>query len=358
MNDKNHSYFMSQALHLASLGRCTVSPNPMVGCVIVQNNTIVGSGFHQKAGQPHAEIIALKNAGEKSQHALMYVTLEPCCHFGRTPPCVNAIIEAGIQKVIVACLDPNPLVSGKGIKALEKAGIAVEIGINEKEAIQLNKIFFHYIKHKTPFVISKWAMSLDGKTAVNENDDKQISGLKSRYHTQALRHQTDAILIGAHTAIHDDPHLSVRFLENDRKIEKQPTRIILCGHQSFSPNLKIFNTPAQSKTILVATEKTRQLFLRHQSENTEILILPETHDNAISLPDLLIALGKKEMTSILVEGGMHVHNSFFKENLVNEAHVYLSPYFIGNFNHKKPVKIISFDSFDEDFYFKTENNDV
>lgn len=358
MGEKNHSYFMSQALQLASRGQCTVSPNPMVGCVIVQNDTIVGSGFHQKAGQPHAEIIALKDAGEKSRNALMYVTLEPCCHFGKTPPCINAIIEAGIQKVIVACLDPNPLVSGKGIEALKKAGIAVETGINEKEAIQLNKIFFHYIKHKKPFVISKWAMSLDGKTIVNENDVKQISGLKSRYHTHALRHQVDAILVGAHTAIHDDPQLSVRFLEDDRKIEKQPTRIILCGHHSLPSNLKIFNAFAESKTILAVTEKTSHLFLHHQSENTEVLILPETDDHTVSLPDLLSALGKKTIASILVEGGMSLHNSFFKENLVNETHVYLSPYFIGNFSHKKPVKIISSDFMGEDFYFNAENHYV
>lgn len=358
MHEKNHSCFMSQALQLASRGRCTVSPNPMVGCVIVQDDTIIGSGFHQKAGQPHAEIIALNNAGEKSQNAVMYVTLEPCCHFGRTPPCINAIITAGIQKVIVACLDPNPLVSGKGIEALKKAGIVVEVGINEKEAIQLNKIFFHYVKHKTPFVISKWAMSLDGKTVVNKNDDKKISGLKSRYHTHALRHQTDAILIGANTAIHDDPQLSVRLLENDHKIEKQPARIILCGHQPLPSTLKIFNMNPESKTILAVTEKTKQLFLHHQSEKIEILILPETDNHAISLPDLLTALGKKAITSILVEGGMHVHNSFFKENLINETHVYLSPLFIGNLGHKKPVKVTSSDSLDEDFYFIAENEYV
>lgn len=357
MNEKNHSYFMSHALRLASGGQCTISPNPMVGCVIVQNGTIVGSGFHQKAGQAHAEIIALNNADEKSQQATMYVTLEPCCHFGKTPPCVHAIIKARIKKVIVACIDPNPLVSGKGIEALRKAGIIVEIGINEKEAIELNKIFFHYIKHKKPFVISKWAMSLDGKTVVHENDDKQISGLKSHYHTHALRHQTDAILIGAHTAIHDDPALTVRFLEQDRKIEKQPVRIILCGHHSMPSQLKIFNT-SESKTILVVTEKTKYLFQHHQSRNTEILTLPENSDHTISLPDLLTALGKKEIASVLVEGGMLVHNNFFKENIVNETHIYLSPYFIGDLNHKKPMKIISTGSLDDDFYFKAENNGV
>lgn len=357
MSDNNHSHFMSLALQLALRGRYTVSPNPMVGCVIVHDNTIVGSGFHQKAGQSHAEIIALKQAGEKARHATLYVTLEPCCHFGKTPPCIHAIIDAGIQTVIIACLDPNPLVSGKGVLALQSSGIIVAVGVHEKEAVHLNKIFFHYIKYKTPFVMCKWAMSLDGKTSVNHNDDKQLSGLKSRYHTHQLRHQTDAILIGAHTALQDDPALTVRLLENNKHIEKQPIRIILCGHQSFLPHLKIL-TETQSKTILAVTEKTKHLFLQYQSDNTEILILPESEHYFISLPDLLIALGKKEITSLLVEGGMRVHNNFFKESLVNETHVYLSPFFIGDCDYKKPIKIIEHHQLDNDFYFVSENNHV
>lgn len=358
MYEKNHSDFMLYALQLASLGQCTVSPNPMVGCVIVQNNIIVGSGFHQKAGEPHAEIIALRNAGEKSCNALMYVTLEPCCHFGKTPPCTTAIIKARIQKVIVACLDPNPLVSGKGIKALKNAGITVEIGLQEKEAIALNKIFFHYIKHKKPYVISKWAMSLDGKTIVNENDDKQLSGLQSRYHTHSLRHKTDAILIGANTAIQDDPALTVRFMADHSEMEKQPIRIILCGTHSFPAHLKILNTATNSKTILVTTKKAKHLFQKHQSETIELLILPENIDDTVSLPHLLSALGKKNITSLLVEGGMQVHNNFFKEDLVNETHVYLTPYFVGSLNQKKPLKIITSNSLGEDFYCKAEKTDV
>ena len=170
---------MQEALMLARRGRYTALPNPMVGCVIVKNDTIIGRGFHEKPGSAHAEILALAEAGSNAKDASVYVTLEPCCHFGRTPPCVDALISAGIKEVFVACLDPNPLVSGRGAQRLRDAGISVEIGLCGEAAFELNRMFFHYITHQTPYVVAKWAMSLDGKMAVNPGDDRQLSSENS-----------------------------------------------------------------------------------------------------------------------------------------------------------------------------------
>ena len=226
MNHLSDSDYMSTALSLAERGRYTVSPNPMVGCVIVKDGKIVGKGFHLKAGDPHAEILALREAGADANAATAYVSLEPCCHYGKTPPCTDALIKAGIKKVYAACLDPNPLVAGKGIQQLKNANIEVETGLHEKEASQLNEIFFHYIRRQQPSVIAKWAMSLDGKTVTHTEDSRDISGNTSREYSHQTRQQVDAILIGAGTAICDDPELTVRYPADTSSL-RQPLRVVL-----------------------------------------------------------------------------------------------------------------------------------
>ena len=341
-----HTHYMSLALQLAAQGRLTVSPNPMVGCVIVKNNQIIGQGFHQYRGGPHAEVIALQQAGSAAKDADVYVTLEPCCHYGKTPPCTNALIDAGVKNVYVACLDPNPLVKGKGIELLKLIGMNVEVGLFEKEASALNEIFFHYMIAKKPFVIAKWAMSLDGKTAVNDNDDKQISNEHSKQITHELRQQVDAILVGANTVLTDNPQLTNRCHPCDR-IEHQPVRVILAGKKYFPENLNVL-TSTVGKTI-IATTKTTLPYVSHL--NVETLLIPENDDQQIHLPSLLDELAKKDITSLLVEGGMTVHQSFLKENLINKLCVHLAPKLIATLPKKKFIRIQQSYQAGDDFHF-------
>lgn len=329
-----HAQLMSLALQLAEKGRLTVSPNPMVGCVIVNDDQIVGQGYHQQAGKPHAEIIALREAKEKAINATAYVTLEPCCHFGRTPPCVNALISAGIKKVFIACLDPNPLIAGQGIAALQAAGIEVYAGIAGSQAKQLNEVFFHYITQQRPFVIAKWAMSLDGKTITAEDDDRQITSLEAQIHTHQLRQQMDAILIGACTAVHDNPQLTVRLPAST----KQPTRIILAGKQYLPPHLKVFNKELGGKTIVAAPNKDS---IKDLPSHVEIISLPN-NEGLVDLPMLLNELAKREICSLLIEGGMKIHESFFKEKLVNKIQVYVAPVIISTLDQKRPINITQY----------------
>jgi len=347
----NHSpnAYMTLALQLAARGRATVSPNPMVGCVIVKNEHIVGQGWHERVGGPHAEIVALQAAGEKAADATAYVTLEPCCHHGRTPPCTDALIRAGVKEIYAASLDPNPLVAGKGVAALRAAGIKVNIGLCATEATALNEIFFHYIKYKKPLVIAKWAMSLDGKMVTHQNDTRQISGHESTMHTHQTRQMVDAILIGAKTARLDNPELTARF--HNEHNNKQPLRIILTGKEKLSIDLKIFATNAPAKTLLVATEENAAHY--QQMDHIEIITAAKNQQGLIDLPELLTHLGNREITSLLVEGGAHVHQSFFQENLVNKIQVYLAPTIIGNLEKKLALGSMDINFLGKDIFINT-----
>lgn len=346
MNTSIHDRYMSLALHLAEQGRLTVSPNPMVGCVIVKNNQIIGQGFHQHTGNHHAEVLALQQAGREAKGSSVYVTLEPCCHYGRTPPCATALIEAGVDKVYVSCLDPNPLVSGKGIQLLQSANIDISVGLFEKEAAALNEVFFHYITHKKPFVIAKWAMSLDGKTSTNKLDDKEISGDISKHVTHKMRQQVDAILVGQNTILIDNPQLTSR----NAMSTKQPVRIVLAGKKKLPVKLNIF-TNASSRTLIVTTKQTLHNVSHIKDSHVDLLIIPENNYQQINLPVLLDELAKLGISSLLVEGGMTVHQSFLEENLVNKIYVYLSPKLIGLFSKKKSIQIQHSYKAGEDFHF-------
>lgn len=341
--------YMAAALQLAEHGRLTVSPNPMVGCILVKNNRIVGEGFHQRAGAPHAEVLALQQAQSQARDAVAYITLEPCCHYGRTPPCTQALIEAGIKKVYVACEDPNPLVAGKGITALRAAGIEVETGSYAAEAKRLNEIFFHFIHQKRPFVIAKWAMSLDGKTITHPHDARDISGARSHDMSHRIRQQVDAILIGANTAIHDDPLLTARFA--DEAVLKQPVRVVLSSRGNLPMNLKLFDPSMPAKTIVATTTDVDQKWLaKITKKNIDVLILPKNKNAQVDLPSLLSELGKKEITSLLVEGGMTVHTNFFNDNLVNKIEVHLAPVIIGALEKKKTLAQITVAHIDSDLH--------
>ncbi len=321
-----HNLFMQEALQLAERGRYSALPNPMVGCVVVKDGQIVGRGFHEKSGKPHAEIHALREAGDQAKDATLYVTLEPCNHFGRTPPCTDAIIKAGITKVFVACLDPNPLVAGQGIQKLKAHGITVHIGILEQAAKALNQIFFHYITTKTPYIIAKWAMSLDGKIAVNPGDNRQLSNEHSMHDLHELRHRTPGILIGAATALADNPSLTVRFGD----VKRQPQRIVLNSKGDLPNTLKLFDGSLPGKTWLICAE---EMIANYPQATTEIIHC-KTKNGHIDLLSLLKILGERELAAVLVEGGKQVLDSFFEENLVNEVVTYVTPWIIGNFPHK------------------------
>lgn len=334
-------HYMQHALRLAEKGRYTCSPNPMVGCVIVRDDHIIAEGWHQMAGQAHAEINALNNCSTDLSNAAMYVTLEPCCYQGRTAPCVNAIVQSGLKHVYVACLDPNPLVAGLGVKQLRQAGITVEIGLAEEAAKQLNRDFFHYITQQKPYVIAKWAMSIDGKLATAKGDSKWISNAKSRQVVHQLRRQVDAIVIGANTAIKDDPQLTVRLTDVDLTAEQQPARIVLDGKTPLPRNLKLFSAELNNGTYL-ASELLQQ-------------------DN-YQLSDLLTKLATMEMKNILVEGGANTLSRFFAEELIEEIHCFIAPIVIGGgatpFNqtgvdtisHAEKFRLITSQRIDDDLY--------
>lgn len=297
---------MQRALELAEQGRYTCAPNPMVGCVIVRDGKIVGEGFHYKAGQAHAEVLALQQAGEQAVGATVYVTLEPCAHVGRTGPCADALIQAKVAEVIVACVDQNPKVSGKGIEKLQSAGISVRVGELAQQAQELNKIFFHYIKTGLPFVIAKWAMSLDGKIATHTHDSKWITSEAARQHAHELRQAMGAVIVGSGTVLADDPQLTVR-LDN---VLAQPLRIVLDARGRCPISAKIFSSELPGKTLVVTVESANENWCQQLRNNgVEFLKLP-TADHKIDLSLLLKELAQREITSVLVEGGAQVHAGF------------------------------------------------
>ncbi len=344
---------MSLALNLAKKGRYTVSPNPMVGCVIVKNNKIIGQGWHERAGESHAEVIALKEAGSAAKGATVYVTLEPCCHTGRTPPCTQALIKAGIKKIYIATLDPNPLVAGKGMQELKNNGIDITAGLNEDEAIALNEIFFHYIKTKQPYIISKWAMSLDGRMICHPHDSREITHTQTNVYTHEIRHLVDAILIGAKTAAIDNPQLTVRHYDPGCTV-KHPKRIILSGKGNLPLDLNIFSKELPGKTLVVTTEQADQKWINDcREKNIDLMVLPNQLRGEINLFDLLNALGKLEITSILVEGGMMTQYNFIKNNLVNKLQVFIAPVIIGPVEKKLKLPDLTMLDHGKDFSFMT-----
>lgn len=339
-------YYMQQALILANRGRLTVSPNPMVGCILVKNGQIVGEGWHQKAGQPHAEIYAIKMAGEKTEGATVYVTLEPCCHTGKTGPCTDALIAAKVSKVVIATLDPNPKVAGKGVSKLMAAGIVVEIGVLAEQAEQLNKIFFHYQQTKKPYVFAKWAMSLDGKISVNSNDCKQISSEKSREYTHQIRNVCDAIVIGKNTLLRDNPKLDVRVGVSEIL---NPIRFVVFSKLNEIDNSWHILDQAVAKTIFVCTETTDIVIEKLKALGVELWILPPANDGRkVYLDKLLEQMGAVGITSVLVEGGKGLLNDFIDQELVNEFIVYISPVLIADFESKQKLVFNSVGRLDKD----------
>ena len=318
---------MSLALSLARLAQGQVSPNPAVGAVIVKNEVVIGQGYTQPPGSDHAEIVALKQAGRRARGATLYVTLEPHCYQGRTPPCTRAIIEAGIAEVHIATLDPNPLVSGQGQAGLQQAGIQIFLSEHADEAVELNEAYNKFITTGMPFVTVKFAASLDGKIATRTGDSKWITGEAARKHVQHLRYFSDAVMTGANTIIADDPRLTVRLAIKGGIAHKQPLKIIIDGLGRTPPQAMIFNEPG--KTLLVLGKNLPPEVKRPLAATGAELIELPSEAGIVDLTQLMSALGKRQITSILVEAGGILLGSLFDAGLVDKVVAFLAPIIIG-----------------------------
>lgn len=326
--------FMLRALRLAERGRGRTSPNPMVGAVLVKDGRIVGEGFHPRAGEPHAEIFALRQAGEAARGATLYVSLEPCCHFGRTPPCTQALIAAGVAEVHLAMLDPNPRVAGQGWSELKAAGIRTVVGEHEAEARALNEVFARWITTGRPFVIAKFAMSLDGKIATRSGDARWITGPEARRQVHQFRDQVDAILVGANTVIADDPQLTTRL---DQDNVRHPLRVILDSRGRIPLTARVLDPALPGRTLVATTPAMPEDRRRALADRSvEVLVLPAS-DDGVSLPALLNELGRREVTSLLVEGGGTVLGAFFAQGLVDKVLAFIAPLIIGGREAPTPV---------------------
>ena len=327
--------YMKQALSLANLALGQVSPNPAVGAVVVKDGEVVGQGYTQPPGSWHAEIMALKQAGEKARGGVLYVSLEPCCRQGRTPPCTQKIIEAGISEVHLAMLDPNPLVSGRGGDELEREGIKTYVGEHNEEAREINEAYIKFITTGMPFVTAKFAMSLDGKIATKSGDSEWVSGSESRKYVHYLRYIADAIMAGANTVIVDDPHLTCRYGGVGGEARKQPLRVIVDGKGRTPATARVFGEPGRALLALgnlVESEKREAL----AQVGAELLELP-SEEWVVDLGKLLKVLAEREITSVLVEGGGILLGSLFDCGLVDKVIAFVAPIIIGGKGAKTAV---------------------
>jgi len=329
---KDHQ-FMQRAIHLAKRGHYTTSPNPRVGCVIVRNDEIVGEGFHQKAGQGHAEVHALQQAGSKAKGATAYVTLEPCSHFGLTPPCAEALIKAQVSHVIAAMVDPNPKVSGRGLKLLQAAGISTEFGLLEQDARDLNPGFIQLMTTKMPYVRCKLAASLDGKTAMASGESQWITSADARSDVQRLRAQSCAVICGADSVIVDGARMNVRWSglgalkqQYPEAEIRQPVRVIIDGKNRLTPDLAIFQVP--SKILLIRHSIEKRQAWPHFVE--QVIIAKAANSDYIKLQLLLEYLAQQGLNDLLIESGAQLAGAFISQDLVDELILYQAPKLLGS----------------------------
>jgi len=318
-----HERYMNLAMKLALKSKGRTSPNPMVGALVVRNSRIIGRGYHEKTGSPHAEVVALDEAGKKAKGSLLYVTMEPCTHFGRTPPCVDRIIKSGVQEVIIGMVDPNPRNNGRGTEILKQHKIKVQIGFLEEELRKLNEVFIKYITKRMPFVTVKVAESLDGKIATRSGDSKWITSDKSRAFAHRLRRNYDAIMVGVNTVLRDNPRLDAW------SAARQPIKIIVDSQLSTHDDANIFS---KNSKVIIATLPTKP---GQETENRKILSqkakILEIKEKAgqVNLKDMMKRLAQMEISNILVEGGGTLIGSLFDENLVDKVYFFISHKIIG-----------------------------
>lgn len=338
MNEKS---LMQRCLDLARKGTSTVSPNPMVGCVIVKGGNIIAEGFHRKFGGPHAEIIALMYARNKVKNSTLYINLEPCVHFGKTPPCTDAIVQSGISRVVIAMKDPNPLVSGKGIRRLREAGIDVKVGVPQKEAELLNEKFLKFMKTGLPFTGIKLAQTLDGKIADKSGNSKWITSEAARKMVHRLRSEYDAILVGANTVLKDNPELTVRLVKG-----RNPVRLVVDGRLSVPVSRKIFNINKAPTWLLTSTDsiksKNKKVY-RLVSQGVRVLGISSSSFD-LKPKSVLKILSKEGISSVLIEGGSQTAASFIKQVPVDKLYLFISPKILGggleafHFEHPQLIK--------------------
>lgn len=333
VSDADRQY-MLRAMELAGRGQGFVNPNPLVGAVIVKEGRVIGEGWHEQYGGLHAERNAFKNCMESPQGADLYVTLEPCCHYGKTPPCVEAILEHRIAKVVVGLTDPNPLVCGKGMEKLQAAGVEVMSGVEEEALREQNRVFLKYITTKQPYVVLKTAMSLDGKIATYTGDSKWITGEEARQRVQQMRSEYMGIVTGIGTVLADDPMLNCR-LEGKHR---QPVRIIVDSQARIPLGSRLVRTAGDYPTIIACTgnvEKKKIEVLK--SAGVRILFCAE-QDGRVDVADLLRLLGEEKIDSVLLEGGGELNYSFVQQGLVDEVYAFIAPKMIGGREAKTPVE--------------------
>ncbi len=346
--------YMLRAIELALKGKGNVHPNPMVGAVIVKDNTIIGEGYHEMFGGAHAEINALKQASEPVQGATMYVTLEPCSHYGKTPPCADAIIQAKLAKVVIASFDPNPLVAGNGIKRLKDAGIDVEVGLANELNQSINRIFFKYIQTKTPYVILKSAMTADGKIATHKHQSKWISNEASRRDVHETRAYVSAVMVGVGTVIKDDPLLTVRL---EKEPTKQPIRIVLDPLGKIPLSAKLLNDLDTLKTYVVVGERVGRAQREALETKGAFVLISKADADRIDLMRLMGQLGALGIDSILLEGGSTISAAAFEAEIVDEYHLYIAPKIIGGAEALTPVGGIGKAHMDEAIMMKLDHID-
>lgn len=338
MNRKNGDFlsydekYMRLAMQLAGNAIGRTSPNPLVGAVIVKDNRVVGCGWHRKAGTSHAEVHALNQAGELAQGADVYVTLEPCAHYGKTPPCAKALVEAKVKNVYGGLLDVNPKVAGKGFKILEDAGIHVEYGFLQDELRKQNEVFFKWIEHKKPFIVLKAAMTLDGKIATATGQSKWITNETSRAYGYKLRDIYDGIMVGINTVIEDNPMLTARVDGG-----KNPIRIVVDSSLKIDINANVVQDKS-AKTIIATTDKAnKDKILKLQAQDVDVIVVDKDENDKVDIEKLLDILGQQNICSILVEGGATLSGSFVAKKLVDKVYFFIAPKIIGGKEAKTPV---------------------
>jgi len=318
--------YMKMALSLAEQGRGWTSPNPLVGAVVVKDGEVVGKGFHQAAGGPHAEVFALEEAGDDAKGATLYVTLEPCNHTGRTPPCTHAILKSRIKRLVAGMKDPNPRVTGGGLDYLRRQGLDVAVGVCEDECRRLNEIFIKYASTTLPFVVLKCAATLDGRIATRTGDSKWITNPHSRHFVHELRHAADAVMVGIGTVVKDNPRLTTRL---EGRKSSDPMRIVLDTHLSMPLDAKLLHLSSNSDTLIVSSssvspEKRKSL----QRAGVQLLSM-DCHEDRIDLKALVRELGRREITSLLIEGGSRVNGSALRAGIVDKVHMFYAPKICG-----------------------------
>ena len=324
--------YMALALELAEKGRGNVEPNPMVGAVLVKDGGIVGRGYHQVFGGAHAEINAIKEGGTNCRGAALYISMEPCAHYGKTAPCVDAIIKAGIKKVVTAVFDPNPITSGKGIQKLKGAGIEVVMGVMETQARRLNAPFFKLMQQGLPYITVKWAMSVDGKIATRTGESKWITSEESRKYVHKIRGQMDGILVGINTVVRDNPLLTCR-IEGGQN----PKRIVVDSNAVLPINSRLLSTINEGEIIVAVSKNAQRIRIEKLEQMGCKIVQTEDINDRVDLHELFRRLGEMELTNILVEGGSRVITSVIEDRLADRVMVFVAPIIIGGAGAKSPV---------------------